>query len=81
VASEASEATADRLLGRIATRFEQAVVFPNSGVLREQFGKSLRATFEEPYVIYYVERVPDLLIIRVLHGARDATALLQVDGP
>ena len=75
VALEASEAIATRLLGQDRARMCARLEFPLSGSPREPFAPGLRAIFEGNYAIYYVIS-PDteLVVVRVLHGARDAAA-------
>jgi toxin ParE1/3/4 len=46
----------------------------------ERFAPGLRAGFVGNYVIYYRPDERDLVIIRVLHGARDAAALAEHGG-
>jgi toxin ParE1/3/4 len=40
----------------------------------------LRVTFEGAYAIYYTATVTELVIVRVLHGARDAIAVADRGG-
>jgi toxin ParE1/3/4 len=47
---------------------------------REQFAPGLRVTFHDPYAIYYRPLSDAVVIIRVLHGARDATAIADHGG-
>ena len=54
--------------------------FPFSGTAREQFGAGLRVVFEGNYAVYYTVSEIELVIIRVLHGARDAAALAERGG-
>jgi toxin ParE1/3/4 len=54
--------------------------FPLSGPARDQLAPGLRVTFHSPYTIYYTP-VPDaVVIVRVLHGARDVSALAERGG-
>jgi toxin ParE1/3/4 len=54
--------------------------FPLSGPARDQLAPGLRVTFHSPYAIYYTP-VPDaVVIVRVLHGARDVSALAERGG-
>jgi toxin ParE1/3/4 len=53
---------------------------PLIGSPREQFAPGLRVTFHSPYAIYYLPSGPELIIVRVLHGARDATAIADQGG-
>jgi toxin ParE1/3/4 len=50
------------------------------GTPREQFGVGLRVTFHHPYAIYYQVSEPELIIVRVLHGARDVAAMAEQGG-
>jgi plasmid stabilization system protein ParE len=50
------------------------------GSPRDQFAAGLRAIFKTPYVIYYVPTARELIIVRVLHSARDATAIADQGG-
>ena len=53
---------------------------PLVGTPREQFGVGLRVTFHHPYAIYYQVRRQNLIIVRVLHGARDTAAIAEQGG-
>jgi toxin ParE1/3/4 len=72
---EASEATATRLLDRIKDACQSLCHFPLAGIAREQFATGLRAGFAGNYVIYYRHNEQELMIVRVLHAARDNAAL------
>jgi plasmid stabilization system protein ParE len=50
------------------------------GSPREQFGAELRVIFKTPYAVYYLPSDKELIIIRVLHSARDATAIADQGG-
>jgi toxin ParE1/3/4 len=50
------------------------------GSPREQFGVGLRVIFHSPYAIYYLPTDRGLVIVRVLHGARDAAAVAEQGG-
>jgi toxin ParE1/3/4 len=39
------------------------------------FAPGLRVTFHGSYALYYIHTDDELVIVRVLHGARDAAAL------
>jgi toxin ParE1/3/4 len=49
---------------------------PELGPRRDQLAEGLRAHFFRNYVIYYRVTNTSLTIMRVLHGARDAAALI-----
>lgn len=53
---------------------------PRMGAMREQLSEGLRVTFHHPYAIYYRITKQELIIIRVLHGARDAAAISEQGG-
>ena len=54
--------------------------FPLALPAREQFGPGLRVTFHSPYAIYYRPLADAVVIIRVLHGARDVAAIAKQGG-
>ena len=54
--------------------------FPFSGTARQQFASGLRVVFEGNYAVYYTASETELVIVRVLHGARDAAALAERGG-
>ena len=80
VASEASPDIATKLLARIEAACAPLLHFPNVGPQREQLSAGLRVAFEGNYAIYYVHNDRELVIVRVLHGARDAAALAERGG-
>jgi toxin ParE1/3/4 len=60
--------------------FENLRHFPLSGVAREQISRGLRVTFHRPYAVYYVVYSHEMVIVRVVHGARDVAALAERGG-
>jgi toxin ParE1/3/4 len=48
--------------------------------LREQLASGLRVTFHSPYAIYYCVHVDAVVIVRVVHGARDIAAIAERGG-
>ena len=54
--------------------------FPLAAPAREQFAPGLRVAFCGNYAIYYVHDESELVIVRVLHGARDVTVLAGQGG-
>jgi toxin ParE1/3/4 len=80
VAGEASEATATRLIDRIKQDCEPLRYFPLSAPGRENFAPGLRVNFSGNYAIYYLSNEREIMITRVLHGARDAAALAEHGG-
>ena len=53
---------------------------PLLGTARDQLAPGLRVTFHRRYAIYYVPREDELVIVRVIHTARDAAALAEQGG-
>jgi toxin ParE1/3/4 len=54
--------------------------FPFSGTAREQLAAGLRVIIEGNYAIYYTVTETEIVIIRVLHGARDTAAIAERGG-
>ena len=61
---------ADRFLHLLQSRFDQLLRSPLSGESQAQFRSGLRSIVEGSYIIFYEPRPNDILIYRVLHGAR-----------
>jgi toxin ParE1/3/4 len=80
LAIEVSEQVATRFVTAIEAHFEPLLHFPFSGPAREQLASGLRVTFHSPYAIYYLPLSDAVVIVRVLHGARDMTALAERGG-
>jgi len=64
----------------IKSDFDQLLIFPLSGAGRGILGPDLRVKFHGAYAIYYSPTAHELIIVRVLHGARDATAIADRGG-
>jgi toxin ParE1/3/4 len=77
---EASSTVANRFVAAIEATFEPLCHFPLSGPARDQLGRGLRVTFHNPYAIYYLPQPDALVIVRVIHGARDIAALAEQGG-
>lgn len=75
VASD-SPAAADRLLDRIAERIALLGDFPEAGTARPDIAEDLRMLTAGAYVVLYRIAEARVEIVRVVHGARDATALI-----
>ena len=54
--------------------------FPEAHPRRDALGKGLRVAHQGNYAIYYILRNAELVIVRVLHGARDAAAIAESGG-
>jgi toxin ParE1/3/4 len=77
---EASESTANRFMDAIIADLERLQTAPLSGAPRDQLSPGLRAAFHGRYVAYYLPTMRELVIVRVLHGARDIAALADQGG-
>jgi toxin ParE1/3/4 len=75
-----SESVATRFVGAIQAAFEPVRYFPLAAPSRDQFAAGLRVTFHRAYAIYYQPRVDEIVIVRELHGARDAAAIFEHGG-
>ncbi len=62
-------------MAAIQAEFDQLLAFPLSGPARADLAAGLRVKFHRTYAIYYTPTPRELIIIRVLHGARDAGAI------
>lgn len=54
--------------------------FPEAGAPRPTLGMGLRVVFHERYAVYYPPMPAEVVVIRVLHGARDARAVGEGGG-
>lgn len=63
-------AAADRMLERFQSRFTLLLKFPEMGESQEQYRAKLRVIVEGNYLIFYEPGTDEVLIYRVLHGAR-----------
>jgi toxin ParE1/3/4 len=61
----------------IEAAFEPVRYFPLAAPARDQLAPGLRVTFHARYAIYYRPLADAVVIIRVLHGARDVGALAE----
>ena len=68
---------ATRFIGEIEAAFQPVRHFPLASPAREMLGPGLRVTFHGAYAIYYQPRPDAVIIVRVLHGARDVAALAE----
>jgi toxin ParE1/3/4 len=53
---------------------------PRAGAKRDTLAPGLRVTFHRKYAIYFLHRAEDLVIVPVLHGARDIAAIARSGG-
>ncbi len=71
---------ATRFVDAIQANFDRLVDFPLSGAARDRLAPGLRAAFHGRYVAYFQSNEHELLIVRVLHSARDTAALADQGG-
>jgi len=62
---------------QLETKFEPLRHYPEIGPRRDQLAPGLRTHFYRDYVIYYQFTEIELIIVRVVHGSRDAVALFS----
>jgi toxin ParE1/3/4 len=67
---------ADRLLDDIDQACTLLAEMPQAGRTREELGPNLRSLAVGNYVIFYRAADDSIVVIRVLHGARDLPGLL-----
>lgn len=72
-----SPRAADRLVERIAGRYQLLADAPETGGSCEQYGTGLRQFPVGNYVIFYKPLPGGIEIVRVLHGARDFPSFFQ----
>ncbi len=65
---------ADAFVDRVDEKFRALAAQPLMGRERKELGPGIRSIAMAPYVIFY-DALPDgVIIVRVLHGARDVEA-------
>ena len=80
LAAEASETVADRVVNAAYAAYEPLREFPMLGAQRPQFARGLRVVFSGGYAIYYISDDVSVIVVRVLHGSRDAAAIAEHGG-
>ena len=76
IEDEAGEAIADAYLDRLEAKCWSLCDFPGRGTPRVGIGDGIRSiTFERRLIIFYRVERQVLLILRIVSGARDLTAL------
>jgi toxin ParE1/3/4 len=64
----------------LQAHFQPLLRFPLSEPARGRLAPKLRVTFHRPYAIYYKPLRDAIVIVRVLHGARDIVAIAERGG-
>lgn len=73
---EAGPAVSSRVVGRIRKTLAQIGRMPNTGSLRPEFGEGVRFHISGPYVIYVQVGDRSVVVLRLLHSARDRDAIM-----
>lgn len=68
---------ADEFVDRIDAKFRALAAQPLMGRERKELGPGIRSIAMAPYVIFYEALTDGVIIVRVLHGARDVEAEFQ----
>ena len=63
------------MIREIEGRFATVQAHPEIGPRRKRLAPWLRTHFHRDYVLYYRFTDEEVIIVRVVHGARDARAL------
>lgn len=71
---EANADIADRVVDSLFDTILMLSRMPQAGRLRPDIGANLRSFVSGHYVIYYKRQRSRLLVVRILHGARDQVA-------
>ncbi len=75
--AQSSVAAADRMIDRISQVCQTYAAHPLLGQSVEEYGRSLRCFSVGVYVVFFVPDNNGILLVRVLHGARDLDDLLR----
>jgi len=71
---------ATRFVREIKAAFDPVRRFPLAAPTRDRLAPGLRVTFHGAYAIYYRPLADAVVIVRVLHGARDIGAFAERGG-
>ena len=64
-------------MAEIEARMTQAAERPGSFPARDDVHKGLRSARHGRYLIFFVDKVDEVQIVRVLHGARDLPGMFE----
>ena len=65
------------VVNAIAEAFEPLRHFPLSGAARDHLASGLRVTFHSPYAVYYMPQPEAVVVVWVIQGSRDISALAE----
>ncbi|MEK7408951.1 MAG: type II toxin-antitoxin system RelE/ParE family toxin [Acidobacteriota bacterium] len=77
VARDRGPETADAVIDAITERFLLIAQMPRAGCRRDELAPGLRSFPADQHVIYYTRRPSGVVILRVLHGGRDAPTVFS----
>ena len=70
---------ADRLIDRIVRRIQDLEDHPRLGPARPEISPEARMLIVGDYLVLYKVEGSDVIIVRVVHGARDLAALFDIE--
>lgn len=73
------EAAANWLLDAIDAKSATLSHYPNAGPARSELGPELRSLSVPPFILYYRVAGEIVEIVRVIHAARDVSAIINQD--
>jgi toxin ParE1/3/4 len=68
------------VLGKLNSACERILTFPGSEAPRDRLAAGLRVLFNGNHAVYYLATDSEVILVRVLHGARDAVAIAERGG-
>ncbi len=77
---QASVEIADRFISGLTAKCHSLLHFPFIGPARPHIGDRMRVVFYRKYAVYYRPDDSEVVIVRVLHGARDVPAIAERGG-
>ena len=70
---------ADRMVDAVLEGGRMHVRFPNIGQNRDESRPGLRCFVVSPYVVFYRPMEDTIEVLRILHGARDISTLIELE--
>ncbi|WP_170162422.1 type II toxin-antitoxin system RelE/ParE family toxin [Methylocystis hirsuta] len=72
-----SESAATHLLDKFKATCARLLDFPSSGASRDRLARGLRVVFQGNYAVYYTLAESEIIIVRILHSARDPAVIAE----
>lgn len=79
--SDDSERTADKFIDQMHEAIQKLAKHPELGRRRDELSQGIRSFPFRRYVVFYRRTSAFLLIVRILHGARDIYSAFENDVP